>query len=422
MRARVRRSLQAGFAGLVVAVLAGCSGGLLLANPPLPVASPASSSATPARPPDPVAIVFPRDDGPHDRLTEWWYYTGHLVTADGRHFGFEAVIFRAERGDVPVTWASHLALTDESGNRFLYAQRSQIGPAVDQSPRDATGQPGGFDLRISGFDPSNPSATPAAPWRLAGQGGQDTITAALSPAEASTAGGGFGLDLSLSPNGPTALHDTNGWVSFGPSGGSYYYSRPSLQVSGQLVLDGVSQTVSGEAWFDHQWGDFISVGGGWDWFAIGFPPSGIHVMLSVVRGPDGSQALAYGALVRGSQVSTIAGSDFRITPTGSWTSPATDATYPAGWTIQIRGSLPIEVRLTPTVADQELDTRPTTGVVYWEGSQCVTARIGAQAGASPFPSCVSAGSAEAYVELTGYAAAAATPSAAPSTSPAEASP
>ena len=31
----------------------------------------------------------PRDDGPHDRLTEWWYDTGHLRAADGRRFGFE---------------------------------------------------------------------------------------------------------------------------------------------------------------------------------------------------------------------------------------------------------------------------------------------------------------------------------------------
>ena len=27
---------------------------------------------------DPLPVVLPRDDGPHDRLTEWWYYTGHL--------------------------------------------------------------------------------------------------------------------------------------------------------------------------------------------------------------------------------------------------------------------------------------------------------------------------------------------------------
>jgi hypothetical protein len=44
------------------------------------------------------------------------------------------------------------------------------------------------------------------------------------------------------------------------------------------------------------------------------------------------------------------------------------------------------------VADQELDTRATTGVVYWEGSQVVRAeRAGEPLGG------------EAYVELTGYA-------------------
>jgi len=45
----------------------------------------------------------------------------------------------------------------------------------------------------------------------------------------------------------------------------------------------------------------------------------------------------------------------------------------------------------PTVADQELDTRATTGVVYWEGSQRVSAiRNGTPIGG------------QAYVELTGY--------------------
>ncbi len=45
----------------------------------------------------------------------------------------------------------------------------------------------------------------------------------------------------------------------------------------------------------------------------------------------------------------------------------------------------------PAVAAQELDTRPTSGVVYWEGSQRVTAtRDGRPLGG------------EAYVELTGY--------------------
>ncbi|HEX7399028.1 MAG TPA: lipocalin-like domain-containing protein, partial [Candidatus Limnocylindrales bacterium] len=102
---------------LLALVLAACSGPVL-ANPPAARPSAAPRTPVPAAPADPQPVVLPRDDGPHDRLTEWWYYTGHLAAADGRTFGFEYVIFRAERGGFPVSWASHLAITDESANRF----------------------------------------------------------------------------------------------------------------------------------------------------------------------------------------------------------------------------------------------------------------------------------------------------------------
>jgi predicted secreted hydrolase len=82
---------------------------------------------------------------------------------------------------------------------------------------------------------------------------------------------------------------------------------------------------------------------------------------------------------------------FSITVNGTWTSPATNATYPAGWTIEIPSDH-LTITLDPTVDAQELDTRATTGVIYWEGSQHVSAlRDGAGLGG------------EAYVELTGYA-------------------
>src|SRR5579863_8515514 len=38
---------------------------------------------------------FPRDHFDHpDYQTEWWYYTGNVTSADGRHFGFELTFFR----------------------------------------------------------------------------------------------------------------------------------------------------------------------------------------------------------------------------------------------------------------------------------------------------------------------------------------
>jgi predicted secreted hydrolase len=387
-----------GLALLAAIALGACSGGLLLANPPLAMPPPATPPPTPSPIADPIPIVFPRDDGPHDRLTEWWYYTGHLATPDGRHFGFEAVIFRAERGDVPVTWASHLALTDEAGGRFLYGQRAEIGPVADRSPRDAAEAPTGFDLALVGADPQDPASASRSPWRLAGSLGRDHIAAALSDVEAARAGGAFGLDLALSPVKPPVLHDTIGWVPFGPAGGSYYYSRTRLTVDGTLTLDGASAPVSGTAWFDHQWGDFISVGGGgWDWFAVNLA-DGSDLTLSLVRAADGTFPLVYGTLVDRSGIAThLDASDFTVTPTGTWTSSATGAIYPAGWQIEVAGPQ-LDIALLPTVADQELDTRPTTGVVYWEGSQHVMATV---AGVPV--------SGQAYVELTGYAPPSASP-------------
>ena len=189
----------------------------------MPFASP-GPTATPVV--DPQPVVFPRDDGPHQRLTEWWYDTGHLVAEDGRRFGFEMVIFRAERGDFPVSWASHLAITDESGQRFVYDQRSEIGPQVDRS------QPGqGFDLAIDGQLVPGVPVPGAVPWTMQGVGGADHLVAVGSSPGSN---GPFGLDLTLDPGGRSpVLHEGAGYVDFGAAGGSYYYSRPRLDATRQ---------------------------------------------------------------------------------------------------------------------------------------------------------------------------------------------
>jgi len=379
--------------------LAACSGGSpgapILAGP----IAPAPSLAPRTPPPviaDPVPVVLPRDDGPHDRLTEWWYYTGHLRADDGSRFGFEFVIFRAERGSFPTSWVSHLAVTDERGDRFLYSQRLEIGPGVDRSPRDPAGVPVGFDLSLSGADPSRAETAGRPPWAMSGSAGIDRLTAVLAPEEAETAGapGGLGLDLTLVATKPAALHDRDGWIDFGPAGGSYYYSRTAMTATGTLNVDGRSLEVDGSAWFDHQWGDFISVGGGgWDWFAVNLD-DGTDLTLSLVRDADGSYPLIYGTVVDpDGAVRHLDRDAFEVEVTERWTSPATGADYPAGWSIRIP-SEDLVISLEPTVATQELDTRATTGVIYWEGSQVVRAsRAGKPLGG------------EGYMELTGYAAA-----------------
>ncbi len=473
-------------------VLAACSPeGRLLGTDPTPRPALPTAAASPTPPRDPQPISFPRDEAPHDRLTEWWYYTGHLQAASGQRFGFEFVIFRAERGSFPVSWASHLALTDESGRRFVYDQRSEIGPQVDlvaaaqlaagvgaptttgappsvgATPSVGASSPGaaaspaigavagpdlstgglslpagigpgaGFALGITGApsatgagpsggstspgtsgsqgqtgvqgqpgvpgtsglpvtsgspgqdsasgSSSGSSGTSGAPWIMAGIGGHDVISATSATA-------GFGLQLRLDSGGrPPVLHGENGWIDFGAAGGSYYYSRTRMAARGVLDIGTQRLQVQGEAWFDHQWGNFIAVGaGGWDWFAVNLS-NGTDLTLSLVRDTSGGYPLVYGTLVHpDGTYEHLDRSRFTVQVTAHWTSPRTGTTYPAGWTITLPAQA-LTIRLRPTVADQELDTRATTGVVYWEGSQVVSADLGGE----PLGG-------QAYVELTGY--------------------
>jgi predicted secreted hydrolase len=364
----------------IAALLASCGGGPILANPPAqrPVPTP-PPKASPVVVADPQPVEFPRDYAPHDRMTEWWYYTGHLRDELGGEWGFEYVIFRAERGRFPVTWASHLAITDETGDRFTYAQRSEFGQQVDRSPGD------GFDFSLEGGE--------ATPWAMRGRDGLDHLTAASQATETAGDQASIALDLALRDDEEPVLHDGDGWIDFGPAGGSYYYSRTRMFLAGTIEVDGTALDVKGTAWFDHQWGDFIAVGGGgWDWFAVNLE-DGTDLTLSLVRDRDGGNALVYGTLVEpDGGVRHLPREAFSVDVTARWTSPETGADYPAGWRIELPGES-LVIDLAPTVAQQELDTRPTTGVVYWEGSQVVRATRGGR----PLGG-------EAYVELTGYEA------------------
>jgi len=382
MRRPSRAARLAALLALAVAgSIAGC-GAPILANPPAPTGAPIDKPTPRPSAADPIAIELPRDDAPHDRLTEWWYVTGHLQAADGRRFGYEFVVFRAERGGFPVTWASHVALTEKpspgrSGS-FAYDERSEVGPQVDVAPIFSSPVAAAFS--ISGTNPLDPSTVGRDPW-----------TMVLRP-DGSMLLSAAGIDLQLDAGRAPVLHDDDGWVAFADAGGSYYYSRTRMPTRGTIGVDGAQLAVSGSSWFDHQWGDFIAIGGGgWDWFALNLG-DGSDLMLSFVRDARGATALSYGTLVRpDGAVRRIDGSEIDLVATGTWTSPATGTTWPSGWRLAI-ASIGLAATIDPEIPDQELDTRESTGVVYWEGASSVRGSLAGRPIAG-----------QAYVELTGYA-------------------
>jgi predicted secreted hydrolase len=338
---------------ILVLVLTACARNTPIDPAVLAPPSPVASAAT-----QPDHVTLPQDDAPHKDLTEWWYYTGHLDAAGGKTYGFELVVFQVIRGADPPAYAAHFAVTDNARNDFHFQERAEAGKQVHAGD--------GFDLNLSG-------------WSMKGAGGHDHLVADMPD---------YAIDLDLTSLKPAVLHEGKGLISFGPAGDSYYYSRTRLAVAGSVTDHGQQLPATGQAWMDHQWGNFISGGGGWDWFSIQLNDQS-ELMLFFLRDANGQPSLPYGTYVAPDGRPTILPpSDFGETAVGSWQSPAGGITYPSGWQVKAGDA---SLTLTPTVKDQELRTGQSTGITYWEGDVTVN---GSRAG-RPI-------SGRGYVELVGY--------------------
>ncbi len=316
-------------------------------------------------------VTFPQDEAPHHDLTEWWYYTGHLHGTDsaGRAhvYGFELTFFQTLRGQFPPYYAAHFAVTDVTRGHFNYDDQAASEPPT---VIPASGSRSGFDLRLGG-------------WTMRGLGGHDHLDAGMA---------GYAIDLDLTGVTPPALHGGSGIITYGPAGFSYYYSRPRMLAGGTLSDHGSPVRVSGQAWMDHQWGNFVSLAGaGWDWYSIQLDDN-TEYMLYVLRDAQKRPLTVFGTYVSPDGTGhALAASDIHAQALSTWTSPHTGGTYPSGWRVTIT-SQTLSIALIPLVRDQELVTSHSTGVAYWEGDVAIS---GSRA-SKPVRG-------EGYVELTGYA-------------------
>lgn len=354
-------------AGAVAAglLLAGCGDAPAMAGPPPGVtAARPAVTATAAALPTPAPILLPQDDGPHQALTEWWYYNGHLATEDGQRFSFHLVVFKRQgQGPAPRSaYVAHVGITDHQSKAFRYDQVLVVPPPLPELP-------GRFDLAVG-------------PVVARGGDGRDAIAGGA---------GEYAFTLTLQAEKPPVIHGDAGIVGVSPGERSYYYSRTRMAAAGTLRAGGQEMPVQGTAWMDHQWGDFSLPGAaGWDWFALQLD-DGTDLMVSVLRDSAGAVAAQYGTWVEADgQARALGHDDLQVAALGRWTSPATGAIYPMGWRLEVPGH-GLTAELAPVLPEQEVDSTATTGKVYWEGA---TAVRGLRAGRPV--------AGWAYVELTGY--------------------
>jgi predicted secreted hydrolase len=269
-------------------------------------------------------LVFPRDHGAHPEYrVEWWYVTGWL----DQTYGFQITFFRArpeEESDNPSSFNprqilfAHAALSDPKRGRLIHDQRAaRAGFSLAHAETERTG------VWIDD-------------WSLVLEGTR--YHARIAARE-------FEFDFTFFAH-QLVLQGEAGFSRKGqrPQEASYYYSRPQLDVVGKLN----GAAASGTAWLDHEWSSAYMApeAVGWDW-------AGINLL-------DGGSLMGFRMRDKAGRTHYAPqGVDFK--PVRIWKSPRTGVEYPVS--MELNG-----LRLEPLMDDQELDSRLSTGTIYWEGA------------------------------------------------------
>jgi predicted secreted hydrolase len=319
------------------------------------------------------SLKFPRDFYYKDGYrVQWWYFTGHLFTPEGREFGYELTFFVAgvqrktykSRFGVRNIYISHFAISDVKGDRYF---------PFDKADSGAYGFAGADSDRLNVWTDGNELEGSMARMHLRAHGGNKA------------------LDLTLVPAKPAVLNGDKGYSrksAESPEIASWYFSFTDLKTEGNVTLGGETFPVNGKSWFDRE----ISSGKtgksekGWDWFSIQLN-DGRELMLYVMRNKNGTfDPYSSGTFVyKNGQYRHLTIDDFRLAVLAHYTSKKTGAEYPSQWRVQVP-SEKLDLRIRPLIEDQEFVAASSTGNYYWEGD-CAVA--GSESG-------------RAYVELTGY--------------------
>ena len=334
-----------------------------IAQPP----QPAAAAVVPGH-----ALEFPGDYGSHPQFgIEWWYVTGWLVTGEQQRLGFQVTFFRTR---LPVADANPSAFAP---TQLLIAHCAISDPARGHLWQDQRIRRAGLGLAEAGIGDTRVRVDD---WLLERR---DSVYQVQIAAE------DFALNLSLEVTQPVLLNGVAGFSQKGPSpqSASYYYSQPHLRVSGSIARATRRDTVSGEAWLDHEWSSqsLDSQADGWDWIGLNLDDGGA-VMAFRIRGHQGQSYWAGGTLRDASgNVQSFGPDDVGFTPVRRWRSPRTGISYPVSWRLRLGAR---QFAIEPLLDDQENDARFSSGALYWEGA--VSALEAAHAVGS------------GYLELTGY--------------------
>ena len=331
------------------------------------------------------SFQFPRDHFGHPAFkSEWWYYTGNLFTASGRHFGFELTFFRRARAvdaaqpsawDLDQVYLAHFTIADTDGERFVVDERlNRAGPGI-----------AGADAEMRRIWNANWSVE----WRPGDEMRPAQVLAAMHRDAA--------LHLVIEPRKPVVIHGRDGVsrkVAGDPRAVSHYLSFTRMGATGTLTIEGEEFAVTGLAWMDHEFfSDYLTENKvGWDWMSVQLD-DGVDLMLFGIRDSQGGYGPdTFGTFVdAGGGAHPIEPGGVVFRPGRRWRSEATGAEYPVEWEVEVP-SLELRLQVRPRIDGQEVFIERGILPAYWEGAVRFTGERQGRPVAGV-----------GYLEMTGYA-------------------
>jgi predicted secreted hydrolase len=188
----------------------------------------------------------------------------------------------------------------------------------------------------------------------------------------------------------------DGFIDFENYYFSYYYSLTRLAVTGTITLDGLTEEVLGNAWIDHQWGNFVNQNPPpsglimtYEWFSIQFNDNR-EMMVGDAwdreTGQKMEQSYTGGLNLLNSDGSSELLKDYIITPLAFWNDTIDNLVFTSKWHIT-ETSKSIDLIVTPVFLDQVMRVKEEypllqqlleelfPGACFWEGICTVSGTI-----------------------------------------------
>jgi len=298
-------------------------------------------------------LEFPKDNGGHESIIEWWYFNGRLKDHRGNEYAFMDCLFKANPLKINIPFLK--VPLKQSRFKYIYFAHSVISDITKQKSykeiqdisflsNDSFKRP---LLYLNYFNPLNAlngycineisEVSPKA-WH---------IKTEL-------------IDLTLESKKQPMLEGGQGFIRLNGGRESYYYSLTNLQTKGLLKINGEWLEVQGKSWLDHQWADVGYGKDKWTWFSIQLD-DGTDIMCVEY---DTGKEKTYIADVISSKNKSSHFDSFDLKPGKThWRSEKTKANYPLEWSIEIPEA-GISIKTGAVMRDQEMIFG---SINYWEG-------------------------------------------------------